>query len=436
MGQTGHNARARRLLLKPDHIKAVLQGRQWMVILVLLLPALVIRLPLFNVVTLDLDWWVFPWYDFLLDHGFSAIGSTFPNKFGEIGHLGNYPPPYHYLLYLATLFDGFLPRIYLIKSVSVLFDIVAACFMFKIVEHRFGSSRHAWVGFFAVLLAPTVIANSSFWGQCDSIHGSLMLGCVYFSLKDRSLLAVALLGIALSFKAQAVFLFPYILMLAFSGRLRWGYLFAIPLVFTGMMLPAAFLGRPPFELLTVYFDQASLYHRLSMNAPNLYFLVSNDFYRVGLVAGITVTIIVSLLFAMVPGKKRTVLSTEFLLLAATMSVAVTPFLLPKMHDRYFFSADLFSIALAIYIPRLWFVAVGFQVSSLLAYIPIISSTLNGSEGQYTVLMPFAIAVNTCLVGLLAAIYWYSVYRVPVRDLFKISRSKDAVSNMNAHSAAD
>jgi hypothetical protein len=38
-----------------------------------------------------------------------------------------------------------------------------------------------------------------------------------------------------------------------------------------------------------------------------------------------------------------------------------------MHERYFFLADVLSVALAFYRPRLWFVPLLVQTSSLLAY---------------------------------------------------------------------
>ena len=45
-----------------------------------------------------------------------------------------------------------------------------------------------------------------------------------------------------------------------------------------------------------------------------------------------------------------------------------PYLLPKMHDRYFFVADIMTLTLAFVIPRLWVTAPLFQVGSLLAYL--------------------------------------------------------------------
>jgi hypothetical protein len=72
-----------------------------------------------------------------------------------------------------------------------------------------------------------------------------------------------------------------------------------------------------------------------------------------------------------------------------------------------------SIALAFYRPRLWFVAVGFQVSSLLAYVPIISDTLNHGAGEYRGLMPVSVMINVVLVGVLIATYSRAITKQPV-----------------------
>ena len=46
-----------------------------------------------------------------------------------------------------------------------------------------------------------------------------------------------------------------------------------------------------------------------------------------------------------------------------------PYLLPKMHERYFFVADIMTLTLAFVDPRLWVTVPLFQVGSLLSYLP-------------------------------------------------------------------
>jgi hypothetical protein len=42
-------------------------------------------------------------------------------------------------------------------------------------------------------------------------------------------------------------------------------------------------------------------------------------------------------------------------------------LLPKMHDQYFYPADVFSFMAATLVPEIWFIPILFQISSGAAY---------------------------------------------------------------------
>jgi Gpi18-like mannosyltransferase len=48
-----------------------------------------------------------------------------------------------------------------------------------------------------------------------------------------------------------------------------------------------------------------------------------------------------------------------------------PFLLPKMHERYFYPADVFTILLAFYCPRFFMVPIGMSIISYFTYQPTI-----------------------------------------------------------------
>jgi Gpi18-like mannosyltransferase len=366
--------------------------------------ALAARGAVLDFVTDDVRLWVLPWYEYILREGFRALGQEIPNASGYDKLRGNYTPPYHYLLYLATWFEGAAPRLHLVKAVSVLFDLVAAGFMYTLAG-RFGARPHdRWIGGLGVLLAPTVIANGALWGQCDVIVASLLLGAVYGSMTHRPSAAMMLFGVALSFKATAIFLAPYLLMLALCSWLPWRSFWLVPAAYTAMMAPAALLGRPWTDLFLVYRDQAGFFDQLSMNAPNLYHFVPNRYYRELVLAGTGATVLASLAFAFAARRAQVAPTPRFLLLAATTSVALAPFLLPKMHDRYFFTADIVSIALGIVDRRLWFVPVLFQCSSLIAYVPIITDSLNNFEGEFTALNPLAVAINSVLVAYLLTSY--------------------------------
>jgi len=69
------------------------------------------------------------------------------------------------------------------------------------------------------------------------------------------------------------------------------------------------------------------------------------------------------------------LTPSILLELALIAVLMIPFILPKMHERYFYPADVISIIFAFYFPRYLFVPILMSVISTLSYLP----TLFGIE---------------------------------------------------------
>ncbi len=116
-------------------------------------------------VTGDVQFWVAYWYDHLLTEGLSAFQRELPNADGWNQLQGSYPPTYYYLLYLATWFDNLMPRLYLIKLVSISFDFVAAFFAFKIVLLSTANRRCAWLAAYTLLMAPTSPARQLLLGS-------------------------------------------------------------------------------------------------------------------------------------------------------------------------------------------------------------------------------------------------------------------------------
>ena len=60
------------------------------------------------------------------------------------------------------------------------------------------------------------------------------------------------------------------------------------------------------------------------------------------------------------------ITSERMVLLALISVSLTPFVLPRMHERYFYPADALSLIVAFFNPDLWIVPFAFQLSSGLA----------------------------------------------------------------------
>lgn len=325
---------------------------------------------------LDMDTYNLQWYQELNEKGIQeTLGKNFTN----------YTPPYTYLLALATLTRDLLAPLTAIKLIPICFDLFGAFLIYKIVKLKYQSGENPKLAAAIYFSAPSVILNSSLWGQVDSIYTSFLLACLYLLLTNKPFLAMTAFGAAFSVKAQAVFLLPFLVILALRKKINWWYFGNIPIVyFLLSVFPVVLLGRPFLDALLVYARQSGTYNRLSMNAPNLYSLLQiewNSWYLHILLIGLAITAIIIMRWIYTTWQAKAKMDEEYLILIAFISAALIPFLLPKMHDRYFYLADVFAIILAFYWPSLWFISILFQLSSSGA----ISIFLFNAEPSLTVL---------------------------------------------------
>ena len=335
-----------------------------MIIFISILLALCLRLSLFHFQSLDFINFLDPWYNFILENGrFAALKHNF----------ANYNPPYLYLMVLATyVFPGF-PNIVAIKLISIAFDFFGAFWVYKIVKLKYPKGKKPIFAFIALLFAPTIFINSSYWGQCDMIYTSWLLACIYFFCIEQDFFALVAFSLALTFKLQALFLGPLILILWFKKAIDWKSFLLIPSIFLLALIPAWVIGRPWQELTTIYFNQGNTYQNLTKNAPNLYQWISDDYYSIVVPIGLIFTILLIGLISLAVTTSKVDLSKNKALIIelSLISSLIMPYFLPKMHERYFFIADVLSIVFTFYFPKYWFVPLLIISTSLLSYIPFL-----------------------------------------------------------------
>lgn len=339
----------------------------------------------------DMTTFLYRWYDYIVENGAWA-------SFG--GEFSNYSPPYIYILSLATYLDKWMPKLITIKAVSILFDFINAYLIYRTIRLQYDHET-ALLGSAVFLCLPTILLNSSAWGQSDGIYTCFVLFCLFLVLRERFLLAVIFFGVALSFKIQAIFIAPFLLLLTLRKHIPWYYYFLVPFVYLAMMIPALLAGRTLWSVLGIVFNQANYYKDLSKNAPNLYLFISNDYYSSVAAIGVLLTGTLAVIWAVGYSIKIRQLDRKLVLICATVAVAAVPYMLPKMHDRYFYLMEVFTLLLAFYIPKTWISVVGAQVVSLLTYYVYLVLI-----PQYTVSVPiplylgFSAAINSFLIGYL------------------------------------
>ncbi len=308
--------------------------------------------------TMDYQSFLSKWVEFYRNNlGFRSI--AYP--------LGNYNIPYLYFL----CFFSYLPirDLYLIKLLSIFFDVLLAFVSMELLTLCTGDKRLRLTCFFTVLLLPTVVLNGSVWGQCDSIYVSLALFGLWYGLKDRPVLSVLFFTLSFGFKLQAVFLMPIMAVLWFRGSFKLWHFGLFPVFYVLLVLPAVALGKPFIETLTLYASQTdSIGTGLNYNAPSIYAIFwrapeTQDVINLGIVGAFTWMFIL-LIFCWLRRKR---LTDRAVLAAALLFAAGIPFFLPHMHDRYFFGADILTVVLGCACVLCIPAALLMQYASLLSY---------------------------------------------------------------------
>jgi Gpi18-like mannosyltransferase len=355
--------------IKPEHkwigiFLKRLHSFSWMELTILAIGtflALALRLSLLSFESADYHIFFQNWYQVMQEQGISAVVSL---KY-------DYTPSYLYLLYWMSVLFPKLDPVVAIKLPSIAFDFLSAYLIFQIVRLKYLHGPAPIFAYFVVLFTPTIVLNSALWGQSDSIYTAFLLMCVYFLLNDDGAYAGVAFGAALAFKLQAIFLAPLLLTLAVKGRLALKHLLWIPLVYLILMIPAWAAGRPLVELLKIYLDQSRSYPFLTLNAPTLYAWLPETLYTVLVPAGMIWAVSLVFLYMLAVFKSRANLSQGLILNLGMLAVLLVPFILPKMHERYFYPADLLSIAFGFFFPEHFFIPIVMGMISFFAYQPFL-----------------------------------------------------------------
>lgn len=321
--------------------------------------AILIRLPLLDFKSSDFYNSLKPWYLTIHSLGFSAFKTNFTT----------YNPPYLYLLYIIARTFPDIDKVLAIKIPSLITDFICAYFVYKIVKLKYPTNSFATLSAFVFLYTPTVILNSAFWGQADVLFTAPLLATLYFLMTKKNTLAFIAFGVSLSFKLQALFLAPLLIGLLLRKKVSWKLFFLIPLVLFIAVIPAWIAGRPLSELIGVYLYQTQQYQLLAMTAATAYTWIPDTglTQKYFTFTGVVFAASLSFIFSILIYKSKAKLTNALLLKLALLSVLFVPFFLPKMHDRYFYPADVLSIIFAFYFPEYFFVPVTIIVSSFFAY---------------------------------------------------------------------
>jgi len=308
---------------------------------ILALTLLTLRITLWRYfVNFDLQTAFLPWQNYLLEHGrWHALRHPFSMYF----------PAYFDITAMTSYLDGHFNRVSQIKLVSFVFDIVTAVVAYYFVAHLTRNSAPGGrksvaqlVAPFCILAGPTVLLNGAVWGQSDIVYTCFLLLSTFSVIAGSGALAALFFGFAFAFKLQAIFLLPFIAAMVLQKRIRWWHLLLVPVGWLAALVPPVLNGANPLEFLTLTSSQGEAFPMLAIDVGNPWIIADRLHMNVhwGTLVGTVLTVFLMIAIT-IWGARPAFRSGRNTLILATMSVLFLPYFMPKMHDRYFFPAEIF-----------------------------------------------------------------------------------------------
>lgn len=280
--------------------------------------------------------------------------------------IGNYNMPYLYFLLFFSRLD--ISPIIPIKALSCVFDLVMAYYVMKTLALVTQDRRILLASYIVTLGIPSVLMNSAQWAQCDSIYVAFCVMSLYAAVKGDGRLCAISWALAFSFKLQAIFALPALCVALFMGQVKPKHLLWVPAVFFALLVPALIAGRSLPSCLGIYINQTQQYPELYNNAPTLWrFFTGVDFegYSNVTVFLAGAAVLLFMYFCLTGVKCFT---PDMLIRLFFLSSMLVPYVLPRMHERYFYMADVMSFIYFMTNRKKWYIPVTVIISSVVGYI--------------------------------------------------------------------
>lgn len=340
-----------------------LSGTRLAVVAAMVALAYVALLPMLAYDLLD---YLIPWLRAMLaSDGLAVMGTGFTNYTGG----------YVSVLWAWSHLEPLLGEILVIKAAALTGTAACAFAFWTCLKSAGVGTRDRAFGTIAFCALPSVALNGAGLGQADAFYTAACLISVAAILRERPFLAGLAFAVAISFKLQAVFLAPFLAGLMLRDW-RACLLSALALVPAYLAVNGIYLagGRPLSDVLMIYAGQSGTYGDVWMKAANPWFLIQlglgearhDALYPQLVSGGVALGLGAAIATAACIWVKRPATSRE-IVFWATLPALLLPFLLPKMHDRYFFLGEVLVVLLALIDKRFWPAAILAQGSAIFAY---------------------------------------------------------------------
>ncbi len=325
-------------------------------------------------VSADMENYLLPWFNQMQETGFKGLSEP----------MGNYNILYQEIMLLLTLIPW--NPVFMIKCVSILFDyllaLTVAVLVCQVKEKEYDSIDFV-VAYTVVLFLPTVVLNSAFWGQCDSIYVYFTVLSVLLLYKKRYKSAFIFLGIAFAFKVQTIFILPFVIYL-YVLKKEFSILNFLWSVFSfwACGIPAYIAGRSIFGAFEAYISQVGESTTIYIHVPSFWVLVGGDYDRLSHYA-IAITIALLGVGLVVLHKCKSTFSNKIDFFACVvLTVWTCTLFLCGMHERYNYMLDIFLVILCIINAKYMPFAAMSALFSLLGYSIVLYPDAGGNDLTY------------------------------------------------------
>ena len=336
----------------------------------------------------DMQHYLLPWYEVIKMGGIKSLSRQ----------VGDYNIPYQSVIYLLTLIP--IKPLYAYKIFSGIFDFALAITAAMIVDDKPGAklvdrirSERFILTYSAVILCPLVFFNSALWGQCDAIWSFFVFASFYAFTKRKYPEVFILYGLALSFKLQAVFVLPFLLILYLKEK-KYSIInfLIVPVMLIITALPGIIMGRSVIDPFLIYLNQTGTYDAVSMNYNSFWNCIVREWAgKFNAVAVLFTAALLGLVLLKVLKHDRS-MTTYRLVFLLHITVYTCVLFLPTMHERYGFVYEVTGIMLMVMNKKFFFPGIGCILLSCITY----GHYLSGLE--YSLLLTSVI--NVLLYG------WY------------------------------
>lgn len=325
---------------------------------------IVVRISLRKFVSGDAKGFLIPWYKTIKSNGgLKGLGTQ----------VGNYNILYQFFIALFTYIP--LNPLTVYKGFSSIFDFALAALGVAYVKKVWKAEYwKEFMAFTCIFLSPVAILNSALWAQCDSIYSFFCIAVLLFLFKEQYWMAMIFLGIAFSFKMQAIFILPFVLLYyivneKFSIKCFGGTIISMIV----LALPGVFCRRSVLDIVYIYKGQIQESSDWSFyNYPGFSNLFTNPEsaiehvrYTKSLCYIIAIAVI-GCLCAWVIYKKIEMTRYNYTYLAFLVTYAGILFM-PAMHERYGFIYEILAILIAVYDMKTIAGCLALQLCSIITY---------------------------------------------------------------------